>query len=151
MDTGEMVEKLGDLMRLDVDAERAYEEAIEHADEADVRGHLQRYRDDHRRHADDLRATIRGLGQEPPEPKPDFKGYLIEGMTKLRAAVSGEQALKAMHQNEEITNRSYRDAVQWDVPADVHDLLQRNYADEQRHIAYIEDKLHVRAGEERRY
>ena len=146
METGEITEKLNDLMHLDVDAVRAYDDAIKRIDGADVRGRLQEYRDDHQRHVDDLRAAVRGMGGEPEEAKPDARGYLIEGMTALRAAMGDEQALKAMHQNEKVTNKAYANAVDWDVPMDVHDLLQRGYTDEQRHIAYIEDRLAVKTG-----
>jgi uncharacterized protein (TIGR02284 family) len=133
-------------MHLDVDAVRAYEEAISHIDDAAIRGRLQQYRDDHQRHVEDLRAVIVGLGGEAEEPRPDAKGMLIEGMTKLRSAMGQEQAIKAMHQNEEITNKQYRDAVEWNVPDDVREVLDRGYADEQRHMAYIEEELRIFAG-----
>jgi uncharacterized protein (TIGR02284 family) len=144
MDTNEIREKLNDLMHLDVDAVNAYREAIERIRDADIGMHLQEYMRDHQRHVDELRLLVTGLGGEPEEAKPDIKGFLIKGMTQLRSSMSDEQALKAMHQNEEVTTRAYRDAVGWtDVPDDVREVLARAYRDEQRHIAYIEERLHA--------
>ena len=150
METKEIRDKLNDLMRLDVDAVHAYDEAIERIEDETVRTRLSEFRDDHQRHVDDLRSAISGMGGEPEEAKKDVKGHLIEGMTKLRSAMGDEQALRAMEQNEEITNRSYRDAMDWDVPSDIRDLLARNYADEQRHIAFIEERLSSGVGAEQR-
>lgn len=146
METSEMHERLNDLMRLDVDAIRAYVEAIERIEDTAVKERLSGFMRDHQRHVDELGIAITDLGGAPEEPKPDFKGYLIEGMTRMRAALGDEQALKAMHQNEEITNRTYRRALDWDLPTDVREVVSLGYADEQRHIAYIEEQLTVRTG-----
>lgn len=146
MDSDDIREQLNDLMHLDVDAVRAYEEAIDRVDEAPVREQLAGYMRDHQRHVDQLRLMVSGLGGEPEEARPDFKGMLIEGMTKLRSAISDEQALKAMRQNEIVTNRAYSEATTWDVPDDVHEVLVQGYRDEQTHLAYIEDRLSVTAG-----
>lgn len=146
METGEMYERINDLMHLDVDAVRAYDEAIEKVDDAEVSARLREYRQDHQRHVEDLRAAVMRVGGQPEEARPDFKGMLIEGMTKLRSAMGEEQALKAMRQNEETTNRDYREALGWDMPEDIRDIFQRGYEDEQRHLRYIEDRLSVAAG-----
>jgi uncharacterized protein (TIGR02284 family) len=146
MDTNDITEKLNDLMHLDVDAVRAYEEAIEKIDNAEVKSQLSIYRADHERHVQELRRLVTGLGGEPEEAKPDAKGLLVEGMTKLRSSMGDEQALKAMHQAEEITNREYRAAVSWEVPSDVHEVLLRGYDDEKRHLAYVDQQLSVGVG-----
>lgn len=146
MDTNDILEKLNDLMHLDVDAVRAYEEAIDKIDNAEVKNQLSIYRADHERHVQELRRLVTGLGGEAEEAKPDLRGVLIEGMTKLRSSMGDEQALKAMHQNEELTNKRYREAVSWEVPSDVHEVLLRGYDDEKRHIAYIEQQLSVGVG-----
>jgi len=146
-DRGDIAEKLGDLLKLDVDAVRAYDEAIEKIENAEYRSQLSQYRDDHQRHVSELTRAIRAMGEEPPTPSPDFKGMLIEGMTKLRSSMGDEQALKAMHQNEEITNRSYENALEetfW--PADVRSVLERGLSDERRHIQWIEQQLSVGVG-----
>lgn len=151
MDADKLQDKLNNLMHLDVDAVRAYEEAIDRIHEEPVRLQLANYMRDHQRHVNQLRLLVTAIGREPEEERPDFKGMLIEGMTKMRSAISDEQALKAMRQNEIVTNRAYSEATTWDVPDDIHEVLMQGYRDEQAHLAYIEDRLSVGAGARSHY
>lgn len=148
-DVSEMVDKLGDLMRLDVDAVEAYNEAIEKIENSQLRSKLSEYRDDHQRHVRDLIVCIERLGHQAPEPKPDLKGKLIEGMTSLRSSMGDEQAMKAMHQNEEITNKAYSNAVGEAWPTDILQVIEDGFADERRHLQWIEQQLSVGVGTER--
>lgn len=146
MERDDALGKLGDLLKLDVDAANAYDEAIEKIDEQDVRTQLGKFRDDHRRHVSDLTGLIRDMGGEAPTPSRDFKGALIEGMTSLRSAMGTDSALKAMRTNEQLTNRTYEDALGWEVPMEAHDVIRRGFDDERRHLAYIEQALTVVTG-----
>lgn len=150
-DVREMAEELGDLLHLDVDAVQAYNEAIERIEEHDIRMKLSAYRDDHQRHVAELTDAIRTMGQEPPPPKPDLKGRLMEGMTALRSAIGTDQALKAMRQNELITRKAYERINEKYWPEDVREMLQRGFADERQHLTYIEQRLSVPSGAERGY
>lgn len=145
-DMSDIVDELADLFKLDVDAVHAYDEAIERIDNQAWREQLGTYRDDHQRHVTELTQCIRALGEEPPKASPDFKGLLIEGMTALRGSMGDDQALKAMHQNEEITNRAYSKAAEKSWPADVQPVIERGFADEQRHITWIDQQLSVASG-----
>jgi uncharacterized protein (TIGR02284 family) len=142
----EVADDLGDLLKLDVDAVQAYNEAIEKIEAKEVRARLSAYRDDHERHVTELTEAIRGLGQEPPSPSPDIKGKLIEGMTALRGSMGDDQALKAMRQNEQITNKAYEEASTKTWPGDIQSVIERNYADERQHLQWIEQQLAVTAG-----
>lgn len=146
MDRDDAFEKLGDLLQLDFDAVDAYNEAIEKIDQEDVRTQLGKYRDDHQRHVSELTEIIRAMGGVPPEPKRDFKGMLIEGMTALRSSMGTDSALKAMRTNEKMTNRTYERAMEWDVSTEAHDFIRRGFEDERQHLAYIEQALSVGVG-----
>ncbi|MGV8083821.1 MAG: DUF892 family protein [Coriobacteriia bacterium] len=148
MESKDAIDKISDLMRLDVDAVRAYNDAIEKIEVAEIRDQLGKYRDDHQRHVSDLTQVLQNMGAEIPEHKPDFKGLLLEGMTRLRSAMGTEQALKAMRQNEQITNTAYENAMEWsgDISPTVHDVVRRGFDDERRHLAYIEQQLTVSVG-----
>lgn len=144
MDRDDVFDRLESLVHLDVDAIHAYDEAIEKAEDQDVRSRLSGFRDDHQRHVTELTEAFRVMGGAPPTPDKDLRGVLIEGMTSLRSSMGTEQALKAMRQNETLTNNRYREAVEetgWDT--EVLSILQRGYADEQRHLAWIEERLRV--------
>jgi rubrerythrin len=147
MDNKEMADNLGSLYKLDIDASRAYGQAIEEIEHADIRMKLSEFRNDHERHIDELAAAIRELGEVPPERSPDFKGYLIEGFTALRSKTGTEGALKAMQGNEKLTNKKYGDARSWALTPTARSLIEKNYEDERRHLEYIEVVLESRSWE----
>ena len=138
-------ETLNDLLRLDIDAIQAYKQAIDACEVPAIRDRLTEFMGDHERHVRDLRDAVRNLGAEPVE-KRDLKGFLIEGFTAISSR-GDRSALMAMRGNEELTNRRYDAARKSEVPADVHELIERNYQDEARHLAWIKDAIQNRAWE----
>jgi uncharacterized protein (TIGR02284 family) len=143
MEKKEIVKLLEALAHVDIDAWHAYGQAMEKIEDAlEIRRKLEEFRDDHRRHVTDLSGKIVDLGGNPPEFSKDFKGYLIEGFTALRSISGTQGALAAMRSNEQLTNRKYAKALEEKgLPSDIRDLLERDYADEQRHLHYVEDRL----------
>lgn len=153
MDTNDIVEELNELVQLDYDASKTYEQALAHIDEADVdvRADLESFRLDHLRHIEELRAVIEEHGGAPIEPSRDVKGVLLEGLTKLRSVTGTLGALKAMRMNEQLTNRSYDRAAELDLPAGARAFVLANLTDERRHLAAIEahiERLRGDAGDE---
>jgi len=141
----ELIDRLNDLIQLDVDAVRAYEQAIDACDAADIKSKLNEFKGDHERHITDLSAVVSAEGGTP-EVKRDIKGFLIEGFTAI-VSHGDHSALLAMHGNEELTNRIYRAALDEELPQDVRAPVERNYEDEQRHLAWIKEALDTRAWE----
>lgn len=141
VDTNKAIKILSDLIHLDVDAIHAYDQAIDHIDVVAIKDRIIEFRDDHERHVTDLSAEIRRLGGEPPKRGRDLKGFFLEGFTAVRAATGTEGALKAMHTNEELTNRRYQDALDSGLPAEALDVVRRNREDERRHLAFIDQVL----------
>jgi bacterioferritin (cytochrome b1) len=139
----ETAEKLSSLMYLDFDAARAYEQAIQEIDDSIIRERMVEFLNDHERHVTDIRSRIGMLGETPPEPARDVKGFFLEGWTAIRSMSGTEGALKVMKSNEELTSRRYSEAKSWDVSTNVMDLIIQNFADEERHLAYIEEQLSV--------
>jgi uncharacterized protein (TIGR02284 family) len=149
MTNEEIIEKLNELIQLDFDASKTYEAAIERVDENDdeVRSDLQSFLTDHLRHITDLTQEVQKLGGKPEEVGRDFKGVLLEGMTKLRSVTGTSGALKAMRMNEKVTNKSYEEAAEAAFPVGVHELIVKNLDDERRHLAAIELHIARRADE----
>ncbi len=141
------IETLKSLMQLDIDAVHAYTQAIENIEHRAVREQLTAFRGDHERHVTDLSQCIRRLGGDPPERQRDFKGFLIQGFTAIRSLTGTEGALKAMKSNEQTTNKHYREALAVQFPPDVRSVIERNYEDEKRHLAYVDDALADRVWE----
>jgi len=146
MDNREVCEKLNKLIKLDVDAVHAYKQAIDACTMEDLRSNLLRFQEDHQRHIRDLSQQVRACGGEP-EVETSWAGFLIEGFTAITAQ-GDHSALLAMRGNEELTNRTYEGALNAaDLPTEVRALLERNFSDEQRHLAWIKDQLNMRVWE----
>lgn len=147
MNKEELINRLNAIVQLDIDAYHAYEQAIEAIDELEIRTKLELYRDDHHRHVTELSRAIRQLGGEPPEFTKDLKGEFIEGITKVQSMMGTQSALKAMETNEKLTNKTYAQATELDIPAAIRDIIDRGYNDEKKHLAYISNALATRAWE----
>lgn len=134
-----VVEKMNDLIQLDLDAIRAYDQAIEACDVQEIRSKLTEFKNDHERHVEDLSACVKSYGGEPRTSR-DLKGFLIEGFTGIMSR-GDHSALVAMRGNEELTNRSYESALRGELPDDVRPIVERNREDERRHLEWIVDAL----------
>lgn len=147
MERGELIDKLKSLFHLDVDAVHVYNQVIKDMDVAEYRQQLSTFRDDHERHIKNISERIRALGDTPPDYSRDFKGFFLEGFAAIRSFSGTEGSLNAMKSSEQMTNRTYGDAVSWDVDQDTKSLIQKNYDDEKRHLQWIEQALNSRAWE----
>jgi uncharacterized protein (TIGR02284 family) len=130
---------LKNLIQLDIDAIRAYEHAIRAAEHEVVSSRLQEFKGDHERHVRELSEHVRKLGGEPPD-KPDLKGFVIEGFTAV-TSIGTRSALMAMMGNEQLTTSRYKAALDEELPPDAKGVVERNYGDEQRHLAWIRQAL----------
>lgn len=145
--TDQVIEECNDLIRFDFDAIGAYDQAIDAIHEANISGKLAEFRGDHQRHVTELTAAVRKLGGEPAEA-PGARGFIRKTMTKVAGMIGTEASLRAMKSNEEVLNKQYASRSNMEFPADVLEIIQRNYRDEQRHLAFIEQALSSRLWEQ---
>jgi hypothetical protein len=148
MEHREIARRLSTLVQLDIDAAHAYGRAIAAVEPPAIRRELEAFRDDHERHIKDLSAEVRRLGGSPPPYARDMKGRVIETFTAARSFTGTLGALRAMRMNEQMTQATYARARQWPLPAEARALVERNYADERRHLAAIRDALRRRSCEQ---
>ena len=134
------IDALQHLAQVDIDAIRAYTQAIDRCGDGALSAILSDFREDHRRHVADLSEAIRHLGGEPPVER-DVAGFFIEGMTAVAASAGRIGALTVMESNEIVTNHAYDAALAAELPAEVRTLVERNRTDEQRHLAVIREEL----------
>jgi uncharacterized protein (TIGR02284 family) len=142
----DLIRHLNDLLALDLDAVEAYESAITRIDAVFLREKLREFQQDHQRHIRDLTECVMRFGGKPRH-RPDVKGFFIKGFTAVTSMTGDEGALNAMKGNEQLTTRTYKRALADSWPADVRELIEKNYADEVRHLAWIEQTLRTRAWE----
>ena len=128
---------LKNLIALDYDAIEAYQAAIDRVDDPSLKDQLTEFRNDHRRHTQELSACARELGVEPPD-SPGAKAMLTKGKV-LIANMAGDRAiLAAMKTNEEDTNTAYERAANHSGLADLaRSAIERGLADERRHRAWL--------------
>lgn len=144
MESKEIVKHLKALVHLDIDAYHAYHQAIEKIDLKTVKDQLTQFQQDHKNHVEVLSEQIKKLGDEPPNFSLDFKGFLIQEFTALEGVFGTEGALHAMKSNEELTNKTYKQALCLDLPPELQDIIQHNQEDEARHLHYIEQAIENR-------
>lgn len=137
----DILDHLGKLIQLDVDATHAYDQAIKNVNEQLIKDKLIQFQSDHRKHIDLLSAKVLELGGTPPELTSDFKGFIISGFTALRSLTGTKGALEAMETNERLTNTRYEEACKLDFPVDILAICRSNWADEQRHLSFIREAI----------
>lgn len=147
MENSEIINKLSSLMKLDIDAVKAYEKALDKIKEKDVHDEIEKYRDDHVRHVDTISGIIKELGGTVPERTTDIRGLFLTGTSMLMGITGTEGALKALESGEKITNKSYDDATNQSFPKEILNTLEYHYRDEQRHIRFITHALDVKIWE----
>lgn len=145
-----LIDRLNSLLMLDHDAVGAYQAAIDRIKSPICKGRLLDFLVDHRRHIAALReCLVRYEG--PIKDRAGVKGVLLKGITALQSMAGDEMALMAMQTNEKLTNKEYADALRdKTVPEDVREVIERNYADEVRHLAWIVEAIANRTWEEDR-
>ena len=137
----DMVAALCAEIELDFDAIEAYGAAIERLSEATDRTRFQEFREDHRRHVEELSAFVVKLGGTPPT-KPDAKALLTKGKVVILALIGTRGVLEAMRSNEGDTNVAYeRLCARPEWSGEILLCLRRALADERRHREYIETRL----------
>jgi hypothetical protein len=141
MESHEVIDRLGSLMKLDHDAAQAYKKAVGRVRSGDVQGALRQFGEDHERHVRALCEAIRREGGVPSELSEAVRGVFLEGMTAVEGAINERAVLAACETGEKYVNYKYRQAANEDFPARVMVLIERHCADERRHLSFIEGRL----------
>jgi uncharacterized protein DUF2383 len=150
----EVVALLNRLIHLHYDAIEACKTAAAHVADPRDRAQLLLALEDHREHVDELAVVVRNLGGEPASPG-DMR--LVRGRLSSVPAIAvptpspsspassaelEHALLEAFRRNEEGARAAYEDAASLPgVPLDVLAALERNLADERKHLAWIGRRL----------
>jgi uncharacterized protein (TIGR02284 family) len=140
---------LQDLIHLDMDAIRAYDQAIKACEHENVAEQLRSFKGDHERHVRDLSRELEALG-EKPDVRTDLKGFFIEKFTAI-TSMGTRSALMSMMGNETLTTARYKAALELqELPESAKGVIRTNYADEQRHLQWIKNALDQKIWEQAR-
>jgi uncharacterized protein (TIGR02284 family) len=141
----DVIQVLNDLIKLDRDAIRAYDQALSACETSLIKDNLSRFKGDHERHVTELSVQVKALGGEPATSS-GVMGALIEGFTAITSH-GDHSALLAMKGNEQLTNRKYSSALEEELTSEARNVVERGHQDEKRHLAWIEDALSRRIWE----
>jgi rubrerythrin len=133
--------ELNDLLQLDHDAVQAYSVAIAAVRLPHLRSMLERFREDHERHIEELVALIRARGGLPVQLPHIPTGFFKLAVQKVGALGSDREILLAFKANERQVRDKYRRHA--DAPHDpaVAGMLRRAALDEAEHYAWAESEL----------
>lgn len=138
---------INDLIRLDIDAAGAYRSAVNACEVRMIKKTLNEFLRDHARHVRELSELLRADGGKPAT-KRDVKGIFIKGFTSVMSR-GDRSALMAMMGNEQLTNAMYKSALDdGKFSREARQLIQANYADEKRHLAWIQRAVKERLWDE---
>ena len=85
MEKQEIITKLNSLIQLDIDAIHAYEQAMKHINEVDIRDQVAEYRNDHHGHFRELSALVQVLGGSRRSTHPTSRGSSSRGLPPFGA------------------------------------------------------------------
>lgn len=136
----EFADALSALIELDYDAVSAYETAIDKVKHQDIRGKLEDFKNDHRRHIDELGDVLSAHGHLPPTG-PDMKSLLASGKAAIAQLFGDKALLGAMITNENDTNTAYqRMNERNDCWPDAVPALKKGWDDEIRHRNWMKER-----------
>ncbi len=147
MDKSKTIERLNDLIKLDLDAVGSYQEAIDEINIEAVRTKLREFQTDHRNHVVQLSGAVKALGGKPHE-RGSAKGFFLKQITAIRSKMGNEASIRAMQANETVMNSVYAKAAKEDWTPDLRTMIEHNYRDEQKHLTYLQQCITQRIWEQ---
>ena len=137
MDIDQIIKETDSVMLMDFAAAKAYEQALGRVEFAnDLRSHFVDFKNDHDRHIEVFAKKIRSLGHDPSPLEPSGD-YLVRDLPAGTQVNNFEDVIKALYAIELTTNKHYHEALKLPLPYEYRDMFERNYQDEQRHLAYL--------------
>jgi rubrerythrin len=139
LDGDELIAALRALAELDAEAAAAYALGAQVVDDREVATRLGELGRDHLRHVRDLNGLIEKEGGHPIRLEVQVDRGLLLRLAETAALTGLEGLLVAMVGNEMLTNGTYRMALDLTCGEEVRAVLERNRADEQRHLRWLLD------------
>lgn len=124
-----IVSVLNDLIETSKDGEKGFRKAAEDTKNATLKQLFADRAEDCARGATELQGVVQRLGGKP-ETGGSVSGALHRGWVDVKAAVShrtDHAILAECERGEDVAKKSYRDALDKELPADVRAVVERQY------------------------
>lgn len=125
------------IAQMDGEAAAAYEAAAELIDEEEVSAQLREFAGDHQRHVEDIGKLVEQLGAEPEVAAPPPEASVFATLASAVGVLGVRAALLTLGDSEQFTNATYSTALELITDPNARAVLQRNLADEERHLAWL--------------
>ncbi len=143
----QLVTELSRLVAMEVDAVRAYENALALVPPGPIRDELVVIGREHRAHADALRGEIAHRGYLPPAITSSIEGVVLGGLGSSPQPHGEEEVLAAVRANEHLASALYGRLLAKGPPDGARELVERLRAEAERHRSWAERTLARRSWE----
>ena len=143
MFSSQLVTELVRLLSMEVDAARAYANAVALLAPGPIREELALIGREHRARVDAVRDEIAFRGYLPPEPTPRVEGFVLGAAGPPPAPPRPEEALAAVVRNEALASSLYAKLLAKGPPDEARGLLERLRGESERHRAWASRALGV--------
>ncbi len=133
----QLLSSLKDLVHIDLDAIVLYDAVLRTLNAPQLEQALMEFRSDHIRHVRELNDRMEALGGGREQTRPSMESCERHGFTPIREGMSFEDLLTATVDGEQITNRTYERILKENWDPQTRALIDRNFADEQRHLLWV--------------
>jgi uncharacterized protein (TIGR02284 family) len=130
MQMNDVISTLNELIQTCKDGEQGFTTAADGVSDPDLKRLFMTYAEQRGRFASELQAEVARLGGDP-ERKGSVVASLHRGWMNLKAAVTGnddEAVIAAAETGEDVAKESYDKALRESLPADVREIVQRQYS-----------------------
>ena len=129
MDKDDVIATLNDLIETSKDGEEGFRTCAEGVKNAQLKAMFNEAAERCAEGAAELQAKVRELGGNPDQSG-SASGSLHRAWVNIKSSITGmdEAAILAeCERGEDVAKRSYEDALQKDLPADVRSMVERQY------------------------
>lgn len=128
-DTKETIEVLNDLIETSKDGEKGFQECAEDVKRPELKALLSDHAVECGKAAAELQAIVTRLGGDP-ENNTSLAGDMHRRWVDLKAMISGKDEkaiLNECERGEDVAKKSYKKALEKDLPADIRQVVERQY------------------------
>ena len=126
---GETVDKLQDLLRVNIDSENGFRDAAEQVDDVALRRIFRQFADERQNNAAELKQFVEFNGEKPVEDG-SLLATLHRSWMDLKAALTSNDAkavLNEAERGEDHIKHIYEDILTETAGSPIHDVLQHQY------------------------
>ena len=134
MDNKDTISVLNDLIETCKDGEKGFLECAEDLSRADLKSTMTQRAQDCASGASELQQLVRSLGGDP-ETSTSVSADLHRRWIDLKSMITGKDDLAILNEcerGEDVAMKSYRKALEHDLPMDVRAVVERQYQGVQR-------------------